>query len=116
MAKGGFPGMGGANMQQLMRQAQKMQQDMLRKQEELQSREFTFTSGGGMVTATVTGAKELTNLTISPDCVDPDDVEMLEDMIVAAVNEAQQKADDTAAEEMGKITGGMNIPGLGGMF
>ncbi len=109
MAKGGFPGMGGANMQQLMRQAQKMQQDMLRKQEELQSREFTFTSGGGMVTATVTGAKELTNLTISPDCVDPDDVEMLQDLVLAAVNGALHEALETTEREMGKLTGGMNL-------
>ncbi len=109
MAKGGFPGMGGANMQQLMRQAQKMQQDMLRKQEELQSREFTSTSGGGMVTATVTGAKELTNLTISPDCVDPDDVEMLQDLVLAAVNGALHEALETTEREMGKLTGGMNL-------
>lgn len=109
MTKGGFPGMGGANMQQLMRQAQKMQQDMLRKQEELQSREFTFTSGGGMVTATVTGAKELTNLTISPDCVDPDDVEMLQDLVLAAVNGALHEALETTEREMGKLTGGMNL-------
>ena len=109
MAKGGFPGMGGANMQQLMRQAQKMQQDMLRKQEELQSREFTSTSGGGMVTATVTGAKELTNLTISPDCVDPDDVEMLQDLVLAAVNGALHEALETTEREMGKLTGGMTL-------
>ena len=109
MAKGGFPGMGGANMQQLMRQAQKMQQDMLRKQEELQSREFTSTSGGGMVTATVTGAKELANLTISPDCVDPDDVEMLQDLVLAAVNGALHEALETTEREMGKLTGGMNL-------
>ena len=96
-------------MQQLMRQAQKMQQDMLRKQEELQSREFTFTSGGGMVTATVTGAKELTNLTISPDCVDPDDVEMLQDLVLAAVNGALHEALETTEREMGKLTGGMNL-------
>ena len=104
--------MGGANMQQLMRQAQKMQQDMLRKQEELQSREFTSTSGGGMVTATVTGAKELTNLTISPDCVDPDDVEMLQDMVIAAVNEATRAADAEAANNMSRLTGGLNLGGL----
>ena len=109
MARGGFPGMGGANMQQLMRQAQKMQQDMLRKQEELQAREFTSTAGGGMVTATVTGAKELTSLTISPDCVDPDDVEMLQDLVLAAVNGALHEALETTECEMGKLTGGMNL-------
>ena len=92
MARGGFPNMGGANMQQLMRQAQKMQQDMQRTQEELQSREFTATAGGGMVTAVVTGARELRTLSISPECVDPDDVEMLQDLVTAAVNEALRSA------------------------
>ena len=96
MARGGFPNMGGANMQQLMRQAQKMQQDMQRAQEELQAREFSATAGGGMVTAVVNGAKQLTKLTISPDCVDPDDVEMLEDLVTAAVNEALRNAAETA--------------------
>lgn len=110
MARGGFPGMGGgANMQQLMRQAQKMQQDMQRTQEELKTREFTATSGGGMVTAVVTGGKELKSLTISPNCVDPDDVEMLQDMVMAAVNEAFREAAETVEREMGKLTGGMNL-------
>lgn len=84
-------------------------------QGELETREYTAVSGG-MVEVTVTGDHKIKSISIKPEAVDPDDVEMLEDMIVAAVNEAQQKADDTAAEEMGKITGGMNIPGLGGMF
>ena len=109
MARGGFPNMGGANMQQLMRQAQKMQQDMQRAQEELQAREFSATVGGGMVTAVVNGAKQLTKLTISPDCVDPDDVEMLEDLVTAAVNEALRNAAETAEREMGRITGGMGL-------
>lgn len=109
MARGGFPGMGGANMQQLMRQAQKMQQDMQRAQEELQSREFSSTAGGGMVTATVTGARELIGITISPDCVDPDDVEMLQDLVMAAVNGALREATETTEREMGRITGGMNL-------
>lgn len=109
MARGGFPNMGGANMQQLMRQAQKMQQDMQRTQEELQAREFSATAGGGMVTAVVNGAKQLTKLTISPDCVDPDDVEMLEDLVTAAVNEALRNATETAEREMGRITGGMGL-------
>ena len=109
MARGGFPGMGGANMQQLMRQAQKMQQDMQRAQEELQSREFSSTAGGGMVTATVTGARELIGITISPDCVDPDDVEMLQDLVMAAVNGALRAATETTEREMGRITGGMNL-------
>lgn len=109
MARGGFPNTGGANMQQLMRQAQKMQQDMQRAQEELQAREFSATAGGGMVTAVVNGAKQLTKLTISPDCVDPDDVEMLEDLVTAAVNEALRNAAETAEREMGRITGGMGL-------
>lgn len=109
MARGGFPNMGGANMQQLMRQAQKMQQDMQRAQEELRAREFSATAGGGMVTAVVNGAKQLTKLTISPDCVDPDDVEMLEDLVTAAVNEALRNAAETAEREMGRITGGMGL-------
>lgn len=109
MAKGGFPGMGGANMQQLMKQAQKMQQDMQRTQEELQSREFTATAGGGMVTAVVTGARELRTLSISPECVDPDDVEMLQDLVTAAVNEALRSAAETTEREMSRITGGMGL-------
>ena len=110
MAKNHFGGFGGgANMQQLMRQAQKMQQDMQRAQEELQAREFSATAGGGMVTAVVNGAKQLTKLTISPDCVDPDDVEMLEDLVTAAVNEALRNAAETAEREMGRITGGMGL-------
>ncbi len=109
MARGGFPNMGGANMQQLMRQAQKMQQDMQRTQEELQSREFTATAGGGMVTAVVTGARELKTLSISPECVDPDDVEMLQDLVTAAVNEALRSAAETTEREMSRITGGMGL-------
>lgn len=110
MAKGGgFPGMGGANMQQLMRQAQKMQADMQRSQEELQSKEFSADAGGGMVSATVSGARELKSLVINPACVDPDDVEMLQDLVCAAVNEAMRKAVEETERVMGKITGGMNF-------
>ena len=113
MARGGFPGMmGGANMQQLARQAQKLQQQMAKAQEELDAREFEATSGGGMVTAKVNGKRELLALTIKPEAVDPDDVEMLEDMVMAAVNEALRTAADTAEREMGKMTGGMGMPGL----
>ena len=113
MASGGFPGMmGGANMQQLARQAQKLQQQMAKAQEELDAREFEATSGGGMVTAKVNGKRELLALTIKPEAVDPDDVEMLEDMVMAAVNEALRTAADTAEREMGKLTGGMGMPGL----
>ena len=113
MARGGFPGMmGGANMQQLARQAQKLQQQMTKAQEELDAREFEATSGGGMVTAKVNGKRELLALTIKPEAVDPDDVEMLEDMVMAAVNEALRTAAETVEREMGKLTGGMGMPGL----
>ena len=113
MARGGFPGMmGGANMQQLARQAHKLQQQMTKMQEELDAREFEATSGGGMVTAKVNGKRELLAISIKPEAVDPDDVEMLEDMVMAAVNEALRTAAETVEREMGKLTGGMNMPGL----
>ncbi|MBQ9855447.1 MAG: YbaB/EbfC family nucleoid-associated protein [Clostridia bacterium] len=114
MAKhGGFPGMGmGGNMQQLARQAQKLQQQMTEKQAELEAREFEASAGGGMVTAKVTGKKQLVALEIKPEAVDPDDVELLQDMVVAAVNEALRQADETVEREMGKLTGGLGIPGL----
>ncbi|MDO4572974.1 MAG: YbaB/EbfC family nucleoid-associated protein [Clostridia bacterium] len=110
MARGGFPGMGGGqNIQQLMRQAQKMQQDMQRAQEEMAAREFTASAGGGMVTATVFGNRTLKSVVIAPECVDPDDVEMLQDLVLAAVNAALADAAETAEREMGKLTGGMNL-------
>lgn len=109
MARGGFPGGGGMNMQQMMRQAQAMQQKMQQMQEELSAREFTAQAGGGMVSATVTGAKEVKSVHIDPACVDPDDVEMLEDLITAAVNEALRTAQETTEAEMGKLTGGLNL-------
>ena len=114
MAKhGGFPGMGmGGNMQQLARQAQKLQQQMTEKQAELEAREFEASAGGGVVTAKVTGKKQLVELVIKPEAVDPDDVELLQDMVVAAVNEALRQADETVEREMGKLTGGLGIPGL----
>ena len=95
MARGGFPGMGmGGTMQQLARQAQKLQQQMAKKQEEIEAREFEATAGGGMATAKVNGKKELISLTIKHEAVDPDDVEMLQDLVVAAVNEALRAAGD----------------------
>lgn len=109
MAKGGFPGMGGMNMQQMMKQAQQMQQKMQRTQEELQTREFTASAGGGMVTATALGSRVLKSLVIAPECVDPDDVEMLQDLVLSAVNEALRAATETTEAEMGKLTGGMNL-------
>lgn len=112
MAKrsGGFPGGGGQNMQQLMKQAQKMQQDMMKAQQELEEQEYTATVGGGVVSATVTGSKEVKSIKISPEVVDPDDVEMLEDLVLSAVREAMQAAEKSAAEKMGKIS--PNLPGM----
>ena len=116
MAKGfnsrgmGGMGMGGGNMQNMIRQAQKMQQDMMKAQEELESKTYEAAAGGGVVTATVSGKKELTAVTIDPEAVDPDDVEMLQDLIVAAMNEALRKAGDDAASQMSKLTGGMGLP------
>ncbi len=113
MAKGfnsrGMGGMGG-NMNNMLRQAQKMQQDMLKAQEELESKSYEASAGGGVVTAVVSGKKELTQVTIDPEAVDPDDVDMLQDLIVAAVNEAMRKASDDAASQMSKLTGGLNLP------
>ena len=113
MARGGFPGMmGGGNMQQLARQAQKLQQQMTKMQEELETREYEASAGGGMVSVKVSGKKEIIDLQIKPEAVDPDDVEMLQDMVMAAVNEALRIASETTEREMSKITGGMSMPGL----
>ena len=113
MAKGfnsrGMGGMGG-NMNNMIRQAQKMQQDMMKAQEELESKTYEAAAGGGVVSAAVSGKKELLSVTIDPEAVDPDDVEMLQDLIVAAVNEALRKAGDDAASQMSKLTGGLNLP------
>ena len=113
MAKGGFRGMpGGMNQAAMMRQAQKMQQDMLRMQEEMENKTYSAKAGGGMVTATVNGKHEVVALEINPEAVDPDDVEMLQDMVIAAVNEAMRAADVDAANNMSRMTGGLNLGGL----
>lgn len=113
MAKGGFRGMpGGMNQAAMMRQAQKMQQEMLRMQEEMENKTFSAAAGGGMVNATVNGKHELLNIEINPEAVDPDDVEMLQDMVIAAVNEALRAADADSANNMSKLTGGLNLGGL----
>ncbi len=113
MARGGFPGMmGGGNIQQLARQAQKLQQQMAEMQAALDAREFEASAGGGMVTVKVSGKNELLALNIKPEAVDPEDVEMLEDLVMAAVNEALRQAAETIEREMGKMTGGLNMPGL----
>ena len=113
MAKGGFRGMpGGMNPAAMMKQAQKMQQEMLRMQEEQDKKVFTAKAGGGMVKATVNGKHELLDLTINPEAVDPDDVEMLQDMVIAAVNEAMRAADTDSQNNMSRLTGSLNLGGF----
>ena len=113
MAKGGFRGMpGGMNQAAMMKQAQKLQQEMMRMQQEQEAATFTAKAGGGMVSATVNGKHELVGLEINPEAVDPDDVEMLQDMVIAAINEAMRTADAEAAQNMSRLTGGMNLGGL----
>ena len=108
-----LPGSGGAgNMQHMLKQAQKMQQDMAALQEDIEQREFTAVSGGGAVSVTVDGKHTVKEIKIKPEIVDPDDVEMLEDLITVAVNEAIANAVKTSEDEMGAITGGLNMPGL----
>ena len=114
MAKGfnsrGMGGMGGGMNMNMIKQAQKMQQDMLRMQQELEEKTYEAAAGGGVVKAAVSGKRELKSLTIDPEAVDPEDVEMLQDMIVAAVNEAMRAADSDAASTMQSITGGLGLP------
>ena len=113
MAKGGFRGMpGGMNQAAMMKQAQKMQQEMLRMQQEMETKTYTAAAGGGMVKATVNGKHEVVDLQINPEAVDPDDVEMLQDMVIAAVNEAMRTADTDSANNMSRLTGGLNLGGL----
>ena len=115
MAKGGYRGnpmMGGGVNMNMIKQAQKMQQEMLKMQAEMETKEYEATVGGGMVTARVNGRHEVMSLTIQPEAVDPEDVEMLQDMVVAAVNEAMRKAEAEASAGMSKLTGGMNLGGL----
>ncbi len=118
MAKQKFPmgkmgGMGGmGNMNNMIKQAQKMQQDMLKMQEEIEQAEFEATAGGGVITVKMSGSKELLSVNIKPEAVDPDDVEMLEDLILTAINDAIKQVDEANNSKMSKLTGGMNIPGL----
>ena len=113
MAKGGFRGMpGGMNQAAMMKQVQKMQQDMIRMQEELENKTYTASAGGGVVKAEVNGKNEIVALTIDPEAVDPDDVEMLQDMVIAAVNEALRNAEADKANNMSRMTGGLNLGGL----
>ena len=114
MAKrGGFPGGGmPGNMANLMKQAQKMQRQMEEQQKELETKEFTAAAGGGAVEVTVSGKREVTKVKLAEEVVDPDDIEMLEDLVAAAINATVKQVDETAEAEMGKLTGGLNIPGL----
>ena len=113
MAKGGFRGMpGGMNQAAMMKQAQKMQQEMLRMQAEQEAKIFTAASGGGMVTATVNGKHELVELKVNPEAVDPEDVEMLQDMVMAAVNEALRQGEENREKTMSALA----PAGMGGMF
>ena len=116
MARNKFTGggYGGMNQAAMMKQAQKMQQDILKMQQELEEQTYTASSGGGVVSATVSGKREVTDIVIDPEAVDPEDIEMLQDMIVAAVNEALRKAEDASAQSMSRITG--NLGGLGGLL
>lgn len=114
MAKGGFRGgpMGGGMNMNMMKQAQKMQQEMLKMQQEMETKTYEATAGGGVVTANVNGKHELVSIAIDPEAVDPEDVEMLQDMVIAAVNEALRTADTEASNSMSKFTGGLNLGGL----
>ena len=115
MARGRMPmGMGMGNMNNMIKQAQKMQQDMVKMQEELESSKFEFTAGGGAVKAVVAGTRQFESITIDPEVVDPEDVEMLQDLILAAVNGALKAADDKTSQSMAKLNGG--LPGFPGMF
>ena len=107
-------GMGGGpqNMQAMLKQAQKMQEDMANMQAELEEREYDISAGGGVVNVKINGKKEILSVKLAPEVVDPDDVETLEDLIVAAVNEAIKKVESVSGEEMQKITGSMSIPGM----
>ncbi|TVX96825.1 YbaB/EbfC family nucleoid-associated protein [Cohnella terricola] len=100
------------NMNQMMKQVKKMQEQMLKAQEELGSKTIEGTAGGGVVSVTVNGHKKLLDIKIKPEAVDPEDVEMLQDLVLTAVNDALTKADDLANQDMSKYTGGMKIPGL----
>ena len=109
-------GMGGGNMNAMLQQAQKMQEDMAAKQEELEAREYDISAGGGAVNLKINGKKQILALDIDPEIVDPDDIETLSDILIAAVNEAIKRVEDTSNEEMAKITGALGMPGMPGLF
>ncbi len=105
-------GMRGGNMQNMMKQMQKMQKKMAEAQEELGEKKIEGTAGGGMVTVFVTGHKEIVDVIIKPEVVDPDDIDMLQDLVLAATNDALKKADELTNQTMGQFTKGMNLPGM----
>ena len=107
-------GMGGGpqNMNAMIKQAQKMQEDIEALQADLDEREYDISAGGGVVGVKINGKREILSIDIQPEIVDPDDIEMLQDLVISAVNEALRKVDDMQSSQMGKLTGGMNIPGL----
>ena len=110
-------GMGGAgNMSAMLQQAQKMQEDMQSLQEELDGREYEVSAGGGAVNVKISGKKQILALDIDPEIVDPDDIETLSDILIAAVNEAIKRVDDTNTQEMSKLTGALGMPGMPGLF
>ena len=109
-------GGGPNNMQAMLKQAQKMQEDMQLKQEELEAREYQVAAGGGVVNVKINGKKEILNISISPEIVDPDDIETLSDILVAAVNEAIKKVEDTNASELNALTAASGMPSIPGMF
>lgn len=111
-----YPKGGPGNMNNMMKQVQQMQEDMANLQADLETREYDVSAGGGMVTVKINGKREILNIDIQPDIVDPDDIETLSDVITAAVNEAIKKVDTTSEAEMGKITGALNMPGMPGLF
>lgn len=115
MAKGGFRGgmpMGGGNMNQMIKQAKKMQEQMLKMQEEMEEKVYEASSGGGAVSVKMNGKRELQEINLSAEVVDPDDIEMLQDLIMVAVNDVLNKVEESSTDEMSKLTGGINIPGL----
>ena len=105
----------GGNQKDMMKQIQNLQADMQQKQEELDAREYEISSGGGMVTVKITGTKEIKSIKLDPSVVDPEEIEMLEDMITAAVNEAVQKVESTNESELGSLTSGLNLPNIPGL-
>ncbi len=107
---------GGGNMQQMLKQAQKMQEDMQAKQAELEAKEYEISAGGGVIDVKINGKREILAVKLAEEIVDPDDIETLEDLITAAINEAIKTVDKDAADEMAKITGSMGLPGMPGLF